>query len=106
MSLTCLLSFGLLTAGMASNPSGNDKESTNKKIQSAVSLPKEFKTFGFSEKVKVIFTVDEKGIVNYEVAVTKNAALKQEIEKQFKQICFKELAAKTPYTIAINFIVK
>ena len=106
ITLTALLSLGLLTAGMANTPKGNDKESTSQKIQSAVSLPKEFKNPGFSEKVKIFFTVDENGNAVQEVAATNNAALRQAIEKQFKQIHFAELAPETGYSIEIKFIVQ
>ena len=106
ISLTALLSIGLLTAGTANTLNGKEKENTSQKIQSAVSLPKEFKNPGFSEKVKIFFTVDEKGNVIQDVAATNNVALRQAIEKQFKQISFAELAPETAYSIEINFIVQ
>lgn len=107
MTLTCLLSLGLFTAGVAGNAAGGkEKESTAQKIQSAISLPKEFKTPGFSEKVKIFFTVDESGNVVQDVAATKNPVLRQSIEKQFKQIRFSELVPQIAYNIEINFIVQ
>ena len=106
ITLTALLSLGLLSAGQANTLNGKEKENTSQKIQSAVSLPKEFKNPGFSEKVKIFFTVDEKGNVVQEVAATNNAALRQAIEKQFKQIHFAELAPETGYSIEIKFIVQ
>jgi hypothetical protein len=56
--------------------------------------------------VKIVFTVDEKGNVNYEAAATKNAELKKAIESQFKQMSFAELTPNTAYNIVISFIVQ
>lgn len=109
ITLSCLLVLGLGATGLAAtnNPASKstDKESISKKIQSAVSLPAGLKTQG-TQKVKVFFTVDEKGNVNYEAAATKNSELKKAIEKQFKQICFAELLPNTAYNVEIKFIVQ
>ena len=107
ITLSCLLVLGLATTVSAlNNPIGPEKENISKKIEAAISLPKEFRASGFSQKVKVFFTVDEKGNVNYEVAATKNVELKKAIEKQFKQICFAELSPNTTYNVEIKFIVQ
>ncbi|MGZ3864726.1 MAG: hypothetical protein ACXVPN_10035 [Bacteroidia bacterium] len=105
LTLSCLLALGLGASGVAANNPATDKESISKKIQSAVSLPAELKIQG-TQKVKVFFTVDEKGNVNYEAAATKNSELKKAIEKQFKQICFAELLPNTAYNVEIKFIVQ
>lgn len=106
MALACLVSLGLVSAVNANTLAGKEKESISQKVQSAVGLPKELKTPGFSETVKVFFRVDEKGNVVEEVAATNNAQLRQCIEKQFRQICFSELSPQTPYNIEIKFIVQ
>lgn len=106
ITLTCLLALGLGATGLAANNNpATDKESISKKIRSAVSLPAGLKTQG-TQKVKVFFTVDEKGNVNYEAAATKNSELRKAIEKQFKQICFAELSPNTAYNVEIKFIVQ
>jgi hypothetical protein len=108
ITLSCLLVFGLVTTVAAGTPTigGTDAESISKKIGAAISLPKELRTSGFSQKVKIFFTVDEKGNVNYEAAATKNAELKKAIDTQFKQLSFAELTPNTAYNIVINFIVQ
>ena len=108
LTLSCLLVFGLTSAASAHNPAEGrtNAKSISKKIEASVSLPKELRTPGFSQKVKVFFTVDAKGNVNYGAAATKNAELKKSIEMQFKQICFTELKANTAYNVEIKFIVQ
>ncbi|HWY37886.1 MAG TPA: hypothetical protein VNY73_04965, partial [Bacteroidia bacterium] len=103
IALTCLLGPGLVTGVLANNTPGT--ESVSKKIQAVVALPKEFKTPGFNEKVKVFFGVDEKGNVTREIAATKNPALRQAVEAQFKQLCFAELSPGITYNVEIKFIV-
>ena len=108
ITLSCLLVLGLAVTASANTPiiGGIDAEGISKKIEAAVSLPKELRTPGFSQKVKIVFTVDEKGNVNYEAAATKNPELKKAIESQFKQMSFAELTPNTAYNVVINFIVQ
>ena len=103
MMIACLLGLGLATTGMAAN---NPTEEISRKIQSSVSLPKEFKNPGFTENVKVFFTVDEKGNVNHEIAATNNNILRKAIEAQFKQLSFAGLSPKVSYNIELKFIVQ
>jgi biopolymer transport protein ExbD len=108
ITLSCLLVLGLTSAALANNPASSraNAKSISKKIEASVSLPKALRTPGFSQKVKVFFTVDEKGNVTYGAAATKNAELKKSIETQFKQICFAELNPNTAYNVEIKFIVQ
>lgn len=83
-------------------------QSTEKTIQSLFKFPQvlihknqesEIKT----QKVEVLFTLDEKNKVNYANAKTNNPELKTEIEKQFKELVLQKLKSNVAYCITLCF---
>ncbi|MFL5754327.1 MAG: hypothetical protein ACJ76F_13030 [Bacteroidia bacterium] len=99
VALAAFMSTGIMTAAI---PAGAD---AGKTISSKITLPESLKKSGYSEKVRVIFTVNESGEVNHVVAVTLNNELKSAIEKQFSALCFSELKANAANSVVLNFKV-
>lgn len=58
---------------------------------------------GTSEIVKVVFTVNELGVVDLVIANTNNQLIKQSIEKQFSNLVFENLKTNHTYGIQFNF---
>ena len=104
LALAALLSCGFLSLSAAGTPKSASANAVRQKIQHAVSLPQELKTPGYSQKVKVSFSLDAAGKIQEVGASAKNAVLKQAIENQFKQIVLSELQAGT-YSVELNFNV-
>ena len=104
IALASILSLGFLSLSAAGTPKNNNAASVSQKIKHAVSLPEELKTPGYSQKVKVSFIIDLSGKVTEVAANTRNLALKQNLENQFKQIVLNELQPGT-YNVEINFNV-
>ncbi len=56
-----------------------------------------------SDKVNVVFTVNDAGQVNLVIANTSNLILKKSIEDQFLKLSLKQLKANNAYSIQFNF---
>lgn len=89
-------------AGIEPENSGAEAKSM---LQKKINLPEELKVQGFTETVKVIFTVDQSGCVNEVVAVTTNPILKKSIEAQMKSISFNALEPNKTNTAQLKFRV-
>ncbi len=102
--------FSFLVAGVICSFSAiaNDTNSnfdfteTSKEIKNNIKFASSYTTHS-SEKVNVVFTVDESGKVNCVIANTDNKQLKQTIEKQFEHLILKQLKANNAYSIQFNF---
>lgn len=94
-----------LSASAVAAPTSTTGADAGKTISSKIVLPESMKKSGYSEKVRVIFTVNEKGEVNHVTAVTLNAELRKTIEEQFSHLCFGELKANAANSVVLNFKV-
>jgi hypothetical protein len=94
-----------VTAIFATANNGNEAVviATEKTIKEHVKFPNLILPVQKSEKVEVVFTTSENGKVNFVLAKTENAALKQSIEKQFSNLTLNQLKANVAYSIVFNF---
>jgi hypothetical protein len=100
-----LLGFVLFstTPALAHNGKINGIEEAEKQIKNHVKLETPIAPIHQTQKVEVVFTLNEKGVVNFALAKTENQSVKQEIEKQFSELHFSSLKADVAYSIVINF---
>ncbi|MDF2448035.1 MAG: hypothetical protein K0R26_539 [Bacteroidota bacterium] len=76
---------------------------TSKFISEQIKFPTPILQTGETEKVNVVFTVNELGEVNLVVANTGNKLLKKSIESQFMKLKLNHLIADNAYSVVFNF---
>ncbi len=74
---------------------------TEKTIKESVKFPAA--CYSHNQKVEILFTTNQKGIVNFVLAKTENLLLKKEIEKQFYTMCLAKLKQDVVHSIVLNF---
>lgn len=103
----------LVTAGLFFSMNINAKDNENPKsvlvsdasktIKEHIKFPDFLMNFNETEKVNVVFTVNETGEVNLVVANTSNETLRKSIETQFMKLKMDKLKANNAYSIVLNF---
>jgi hypothetical protein len=83
----------------AKTKNGNELLETEKTIKESIV----FSTPVSDQKVEILFTTNNYGVVNFALAKTENASLKKQIEKQFTQLHLTNLKADVVYSIILNF---
>lgn len=76
---------------------------TINEIKSHVMFPNFIQKTNHTEEVKVTFTVDENGKVNFVYANTTISSLKQSLESQFLKLTLNQLKSNNAYSIQFNF---
>lgn len=56
-----------------------------------------------SNRIEVLFITGINGEVNFVLAKTNDNELKQEIEKQFKNLCLRQLKPEVVHSVVLNF---
>ncbi len=92
-----------LSAKENENPKTILLSETNKTIKDHIKFPSLSVHLNQDEKVNVVFTVDEMGMVNLVVANTSNDLLKKTIESQFIKLKLENLKANNAYSVVFNF---
>jgi hypothetical protein len=54
-------------------------------------------------KVEVVFTTNQRGLVNFVIAKTQNQILKEEIEKQFLKLTLPDLKKDVAHSVLLKF---
>jgi hypothetical protein len=99
------LFLGLGSLAIATNGTNDPSTFASKTIKSKIILPDNLKKAGFHEKVKMIFTVNDKCEVNHVIAVTNNPELKASLEKQFIGLSFDGFKTNGANSVVLNFNV-
>lgn len=98
-----VLSFSIAAFFAKANNGNEATIATEKTIKEHIKFPNLILPVQKNEKVEVIFTTAENGRVNFVLAKTSNAALRQSIEKQFSSLTLNKLKANVAYSIVFNF---
>jgi hypothetical protein len=105
LALAAFFSLGFISLNATVLPKESKSAGpVTEKIRHTLSLPQELKNPGSTQKVKVSFVIAENGTVESVAANTKNIALKQNVENQFRQLTFPELKAGL-YNVQVIFNV-
>jgi hypothetical protein len=93
-----LILFSLTAKPVTANihPSGAVQKTIQEGIKSPAGAPG-------NQKIEVLFTTNENGNVNFVLAKTKDAGLRQEIEKQFYNMHFTGLHSNVVNSVVLNF---
>lgn len=97
-----ILYFSGLQAG---NGHENPNSPFSKKVKSSIKTPSVIKEKHLSQKVKVYFSVNEKGEVTEVFANSTNKEIKKDLEEQFLHFTFPELKPCGTNSIELNFVV-
>lgn len=97
-----ILSFNAHAKGNPTTDKGMGTITINE-IKSHVMFPNFIQKTNHTEEVKVTFTVDESGKVNFVYANTSISSLKQSIESQFSKLTLSQLKSNNAYSIQFNF---
>lgn len=90
-----------LTANASTFPETTYKTASGKTIHSSLKVPS---ALGIkNQQVEILFSTDEKGMVNFALAKTSNQLLKKEIEKQFYSMHFSDLKPEMINSVVVNF---
>lgn len=88
---------------------GNGPESPasqfSKKVKSSIKTPSVIREKHLSQKVKVYFSVNEKGEVTEVFADSSSKEVKKDLEEQFLHFTFPELKPCGINSVEINFVV-
>lgn len=103
-SLLLVLAMFILIGQVGATTGDKGKSAFSKKIQSALSAPKDLKTKSGPEKITVSFVVNEQGDVTEACAKTNNSEVRQHLQKQFMGMNLQGLAPCVTHSIDVNFI--
>jgi hypothetical protein len=103
ISVVMLFTFSAFLANANNTNESELKTEASKSITQQINLSELSFIAKQNERVEIIFTTSENDKVNFVLAKTKNAELKNQIEKQFSQLTLSELKANVGHSIVFNF---
>ncbi|MBK6836208.1 MAG: hypothetical protein IPG89_18880 [Bacteroidetes bacterium] len=102
-SAVLLFTFSAFLANANNSNESELKTEASKTITQQINLSELSFVAKQNERVEIVFTTSEDGKVNFVLAKTKNAELKNQIEKQFSQLTLSKLKANVAHSIVFNF---
>jgi hypothetical protein len=105
--VTVLILTTLVVVSNTTPSSGSVTRETEKTIRNYFKFPQVLlpghETKSYENKIEVLFTTDKFGRVNFVLAKTDNAELKQEIEKQFLNLQLSKVKQNVVHSVTLNF---
>lgn len=95
-----------LTTNANNGTDGALYQNLSKKVQSSITAPETLKQENQTQKITVLFAVDEQGKVISATAKTKNKTVKSDLEKQFLGLNLSGLEPFVYNSIDITFVIQ
>lgn len=104
-SLIVAITLLTCTVSKANNGEETISKEVGNRVKQSVITPESIKQKKITQKITVCFLVNENGKVTEVNVCTKDLAAKRDLENQFMNLCFKELAPCVRHSIDINFLL-